>query len=145
MSRTDAKPPKQRPPTQTTLAGIPVSPGIVIGTVYAASEPKLEVSRGSIAVDAVAAELQRLDAAVQKSRRQLGKLRARLSVLPEESQHEIAPLIDAYLQMLGPLAPAARRPPAHRRGVGDGGNGGAGRGRSAGGGHAGHRHARPSA
>ncbi len=102
MSRTDAKPPKQRPPTQTTLAGIPVSPGIVIGTVYAASEPKLEVSRGSIAVDAVAAELQRLDAAVQKSRRQLGKLRARLSVLPEESQHEIAPLIDAYLQMLGP-------------------------------------------
>ena len=102
MSRTDAKPPKQRPPTQTTLAGIPVSPGIVIGTVYAASEPKLEVSRGSIATDAVAAELQRLDAAVQKSRRQLGKLRARLSVLPEESQHEIAPLIDAYLQMLGP-------------------------------------------
>ena len=103
MSRTDARPPKQRPPpTQTTLAGIPVSPGIVIGAVYAASEPKLEVSRGSIAADAVAAEQQRLDAAVQKSRRQLGKLRARLSVLPEESQHEIAPLIDAYLQMLGP-------------------------------------------
>ncbi len=102
MSRTDARPPKQRPPTQTTLAGIPVSPGIVIGAVYAASEPKLEVSRGSIATDAVAAEQQRLDAAVQKSRRQLGKLRARLSVLPEESQHEIAPLIDAYLQMLGP-------------------------------------------
>ena len=102
MSRTDAKPPKQRPPAQTTLAGIPVSPGIVIGTVYAASEPKLEVSRGSIVADAVAAEQQRLDAAVQKSRRQLGKLRARLSVLPEESQHEIAPLIDAYLQMLGP-------------------------------------------
>jgi phosphotransferase system enzyme I (PtsI) len=39
---------------------------------------------------------------VEKSRKQLGKLRARLTVLPEDSQQEIAPLIDAYLQMLGP-------------------------------------------
>jgi phosphotransferase system enzyme I (PtsI) len=84
------------------VAGIPVSPGIAIGFVYAASEPKIEISRARIAADRVEDELLRLDLAVQKSRKQLGKLRARLSVLPEDSQHEIAPLIDAYLQMLGP-------------------------------------------
>ena len=84
------------------LAGIAVSPGIAIGPVYAASEPKLDIHRGRIRAAEVEREHGRLDVAVQKSRRQLSKLRARLTVLPEDSQHEIAPLIDAYLQMLGP-------------------------------------------
>ena len=77
------------------LLGIPVSSGIAIGPIFAASEPKLAVARGGIASAAVEGELARLDAAVAKSRKQLSKLRARLSVLPEESQREIAPLIDA--------------------------------------------------
>ena len=50
----------------------------------------------------IAAEGARLDAAIVQSRKQLTKLRARLAVLPEESQDEIAPLIDAYIRMLGP-------------------------------------------
>ena len=50
----------------------------------------------------MAAECARLDAAIVQSRKQLAKLRARLTVLPEESQAEIAPLIDAYLRMIGP-------------------------------------------
>ncbi len=118
MSRTDEKP--QKPPSrkrgppddaETALTGIPVSAGIAIGAVYAASEPKVEVKRAKIRTEAAEPELNRLEAAVQKSRRQLGKLRARLTVLPEDSQHEIAPLIDAYLQMLGPsrLLRQARR------------------------------------
>ena len=119
MSRTDgpkpgnkppASPDRARPPAarraglrqEKTFAGIPVSPGIVIGIIYAASEPKVSVKRGRVSAGATEPELVRLDAAVQKSRKQLAKLRARLSVLPEDSQHEIAPLIDAYLQMLGP-------------------------------------------
>ena len=108
MSRTEAPAPaktkargKRAAPAEQILAGIPVSPGIVIGAVYQASEPRMDVARGTIAADGVEGEHGRLDLAVQKSRRQLGKLRARLSVLPEDSQHEIAPLIDAYLQMLG--------------------------------------------
>jgi phosphotransferase system enzyme I (PtsI) len=99
-------------PAERLLAGIPVSPGIAIGAVFAATEPALEVRRGKIAADAVPAELSRLDLAVEKSRHQLAKLQARLTVLPEDSQHEIAPLIDAYLQMLGPsrlLREAKRR------------------------------------
>ena len=49
-----------------------------------------------------AAEGARLDAAIAQSRKQLLKLQARLAVLPEESQTELAPLIDAYIRMLGP-------------------------------------------
>ncbi len=37
-----------------------------------------------------------------QSRKQLTKLRGRLAVLPEESQHELAPLFDAYIRMIGP-------------------------------------------
>jgi len=96
MSRTEAGP----APPQRIFAGIPVSPGIAIGPVFTTAEAKVEVKRGKIAASAAEAELQRLDAAVQKSRKQLAKLRGRLSVLPEDTQEEIGPLIDAYMQML---------------------------------------------
>lgn len=84
------------------LAGIPVSPGVAIGLAFGAAEPPAEVVRRSIALGEEQAETARLDAAIAQSRKQLGKLRARLAVLPEDSQAEIAPLIDAYLQMIGP-------------------------------------------
>jgi phosphotransferase system enzyme I (PtsI) len=104
MNRIEARPQprKTEKRTEKTLTGIAVSPGIAIGEVFAASEPKMEVRRGAIEAGGEAAEIARLDAAVQTSQKQLGKLRARLSVLPEDSQQEIAPLLDAYLQMLGP-------------------------------------------
>jgi phosphotransferase system enzyme I (PtsI) len=100
MSRTDA--PRTAKKAERRLSGIAVSPGIAIGPTFAASEPKVEFFRGKIAHGAVQAETERLDAAVHTSRKQLGKLRTKLSALPEDSQKEIAPLLDAYLQMLGP-------------------------------------------
>lgn len=110
MSKTEAHPPhaKSAPPGERarsvagerSFTGIPVSSGIAIGPLVAASEPALKHTPAKIAADGVVAEHTRLDEAVAKSRRQLEKLRARLSVLPEDSQHEIAPLIDAYSQML---------------------------------------------
>ena len=110
MSKTEAHPPhaKSAPPGERarsvagerSFTGIPVSSGIAIGPLVAASEPALKHTPAKIAADGVVAEHARLDEAVAKSRRQLEKLRARLSVLPEDSQHEIAPLIDAYSQML---------------------------------------------
>ena len=60
------------------------------------------VTRHRIHAEDIQAEIARFEAAVQQSRKQLLKLRGRLAVLPEESQGEIAPLLDAYLQMLGP-------------------------------------------
>jgi len=103
MSRTDPPAPaatKQAARGERLLSGIPVSPGIAIGELHAASEPALDLPTARFATGSAEAELSRLDEAVGRSRKQLEKLRARLSVLPEDSQHEIAPLIDAYTQML---------------------------------------------
>ncbi len=108
MSRTEppsrAKPPpagtKPGPAGERCLAGIAVSPGISIGTLFTAREPALDLARASIAASGVEAELARLEKAIAVSRKQLTKLRARLSVLPEDSQHEMAPMLDAYTQML---------------------------------------------
>jgi phosphotransferase system enzyme I (PtsI) len=82
------------------LAGIAVSSGIAIGPIYTAREPELEHAPAAIRAEAVEGELERLEVAIRQSHKQLGKLRARLSVLPEDSQAEIAPMLDAYTQML---------------------------------------------
>jgi phosphotransferase system enzyme I (PtsI) len=73
---------------------------VAIGPVFSASEPAPQITRHKILAEDAAAEGARLDAAIAQSRKQLIKLRARLAVLPEESQNEIAPLIDAYIRML---------------------------------------------
>ena len=95
-----AVPDGSRPERQ--IVGIPVSAGVAIGPVFRASEPTPEVSHHKIQAADCAAEGARLDAAVAQSRKQLAKLRGRLAVLPEESQQELTPLIDAYIRMIGP-------------------------------------------
>jgi phosphoenolpyruvate-protein phosphotransferase len=115
MSRTDDRPPPQYPPRtsrrihevvpaqpERRLFGIPVSAGVAIGPAFGAAEPPALVIRRRIQAADIEAETARLDAAIVQSRRQLMKLRARLGVLPEDSQAEIAPMLDVYLQMLGP-------------------------------------------
>jgi phosphoenolpyruvate-protein phosphotransferase len=87
---------------ERVFTGIAVSPGVAIGPAFGASEPVPVITRQKIQAADIAAECARLEAAIIQSRRQLAKLRARLAILPEESQAEIAPLIDAYLRMLGP-------------------------------------------
>jgi len=98
-----ATPAPTRPPggPERRLTGIAVSPGIAIGPVFGAIEPPAIIVRTRIQASDTAAETTRLDAAIAQSRKQLLKLRARLGVLPEDSQAEIAPLLDAYLQMVG--------------------------------------------
>ncbi len=88
--------------TERRFAGIAISAGVAIGPVFYAREPDIPVTQAKIAAADIAAEGARLDAAILQSRKQLNKLRGRLAVLPEESQAEIAPLIDAYLRMIGP-------------------------------------------
>ena len=90
------------PTTERRLIGIAVSPGIGIGPVFSAAEQPALAPRRKIAGTEVAAETTRLDAAIQQSRKQLIKLRGKLAALPEKTQAEIAPLLDAYLQMIGP-------------------------------------------
>lgn len=111
MSRVDPPPPQHKRLTRSrydgsrpemVFSGIPISAGVAIGPVFQASEPVPEITRHKILAADSAAEGARLDAAIAQSRKQLIKLRARLAVLPEESQAELAPLIDAYIRMLGP-------------------------------------------
>ena len=107
MSRTET--PRRRVIVSTTRGplperqfhGIPVSPGIAIGRAFGTREPPTEVSHQKILAADIEAEGTRLEAAIAQSRKQLGKLRGRLALLPEDSQAEIGPLIDAYLRMLG--------------------------------------------
>ena len=73
-----------------------------MGVIFRALETKPQITRAKIHAEDVAGEIARFESAILQSRRQLLKLRGRLSVLPEDSQGEIAPLLDAYLQMLGP-------------------------------------------
>ena len=110
----EMEPPAERAPgerPERRFTGIAVSPGVAIGAVFGAVEPPAIVNRARIHAADIAAETSRLEAAIAQSRKQLLKLRARLAVLPEDSQAEIAPLLDAYLAMIGPsrLVRGARR------------------------------------
>jgi len=98
MSRTEAGPPRP----ERRLIGIPACAGVAIGPVFRTVEPPAVITRNRIHAADINGELSRLETAILQSRKQLLKLRNRLLVLPEESQGEIAPLLDAYLQMLGP-------------------------------------------
>ncbi len=92
--------PSLRPERKFT--GIPVSAGVAIGPVFGTTEPEAVIKRQKIVASDIGAEGARLEAAIVQSRKQLAKLNAKLAALPEESQSEIAPLIDAYIRMLGP-------------------------------------------
>lgn len=100
LARTAASANKGRP--ERIFRGIPVSAGVAIGQVFNTTEPDPVITRQKIQASDIGAETARLEAAVVQSRKQLAKLRARLAALPEESQSEIAPLIEAYILMLGP-------------------------------------------
>jgi phosphotransferase system enzyme I (PtsI) len=121
MNRTDPPPPQHRrlarpppsdPATERRFPGIAVSPGVAIGPLFGTAEPEAVITRHKIQAAETGAESARLEAAIAQSRKQLTKLRGKLAILPEDSQAEIAPLIDAYLRMLGPsrlLRGTARR------------------------------------
>jgi len=98
MRQTEGRPSPKR---ELRFYGHPVSPGIGIGPIYEALEPKLSFSSKKIQAADIAAETARFEDAVSQSRKQLIKLKTKLSGLPEQSQTEISPLIDAYLHMLG--------------------------------------------
>jgi len=105
MRKTDGKAEGRsagKPAREKHYDGTGISPGIAIGAAALADEAPAEFSGPEHHDGDAAPELHRLDEAVRRSQRQLEKLRARLELLSEDSQAEIAPLFDAYRQMLGP-------------------------------------------
>lgn len=94
--------PAAPPRPERHFKGIAVSPGIAIGPAFAAAQPALELTRRPINDYERADELERFEEAVGQSKKQLAKLKARIALLPADAERELEPLLDAYVQMLGP-------------------------------------------
>ena len=90
------------PRPERHLKGIAVSPGIAIGPAFHAAQPELTVARRNINDYERAAETGRFEEAVAASKKQLAKLKTRIALLPPDAERELGPLLDAYVQMLGP-------------------------------------------
>lgn len=90
------------PPAEAQFQGLAIGAGIAVGPAYLFEDKTPSVEPVAIQPGQVEAEIERLDGALVKSRRQLAKLRAQLALLPDEGQAELEPLLDAYLQMIGP-------------------------------------------
>ncbi len=100
--KTDApKPRKPRGAGERRFGGIPVSPGIATAPVYDLTEAPGEAPRRLIEPHEAEGERAKLAEAAAYSRKQVAKLKTRLSVLPEEAKEELEPLLDAYILMLG--------------------------------------------
>ena len=67
---------------EVVLRGIPITPVVAIGPVFDTSEIPAETPRRAIPAYAVEAERARLLEAVALSRKQLGKLKAKLALKP---------------------------------------------------------------
>ena len=113
MSRSEPKAAARarKGPPERRFGGVAIYPGIAIGPVAMATEAPAPTIVPTIEPGQEEAEQGRLNEAIARSLKQLDKLRARLALLPEETQLEISPLLDAYRQMLGPsrLLRGARR------------------------------------
>jgi phosphoenolpyruvate-protein phosphotransferase len=90
------------PPAEYRLAGDATVRGVAIGPAALVVEsPAPDIDPTARAADPDH-ELERLAEAVERSVRQVERLRDRLAVLPEDSQIEIGSLLEVYRRMLGP-------------------------------------------
>jgi phosphotransferase system enzyme I (PtsI) len=99
--KTEPKPRSKKPTKEAVFRGIAASPGIAIGPIHDTSEVATDVPRRVITPAEVEAEREKLNQAAATARKQVTKLKTRLNILPEEAQEELAPLLDAYILMLG--------------------------------------------
>ena len=99
--KTEPKPRLKKPTKEAVFRGIAVSPGIAIGPIHDTSEVATDVPRRVITPAEIEAEREKLNQAAATARKQVTKLKTRLNILPEEAQEELAPLLDAYILMLG--------------------------------------------
>lgn len=88
------------PESETILRGQGVSPGIVIGPAYVLDRDCVSVPETLVPQAAVAAEIGRLDEAVDRAVRQVEKLKAKAGALPAEAAEEVSVLLDAHLAIL---------------------------------------------
>src|SRR5947208_8197143 len=86
--------------TERRLKGLGVSPGIAIGPAHIAEGGDLPVRESHLPETEIDAERSRFAEAVAVSLKQLRKLKAKASALPESAAEEVGYLLDAHLAML---------------------------------------------
>lgn len=96
MSEND---PKARPP-ERRFEGLGVSPGVGIGVAHLRESGFIDVPEYAIAKRDVGAELARLQKAIARAQRQIGRVRQRARALEGPAAEEISLLFDGYLNML---------------------------------------------
>ncbi len=94
----EVPPASNRP--ERVLAGLPVSPGIAIGTAWLSDGGSLPTPEYEIEPARVEAERERFADAVQAAVRQVKKLKTKAAALPDSAAEELGYLLDARLQML---------------------------------------------
>lgn len=82
------------------LDGLGVSLGVAIGPAHVMEAGSVDIPEYTVDGDKLEAELKRFADAVEKSRRQLRKLKTKSAELPGAAAEELGFLLDARLQML---------------------------------------------
>jgi phosphoenolpyruvate-protein phosphotransferase (PTS system enzyme I) len=109
MKRERAEKPPRRPPARARKAaakgelrfeGLGVSLGIAIGPAHVVESGSVHVPEYKLEPDKIEPERARFAAAVAKSQKQLGKLKAKSAGLPGAAAEEVGFLLDAHMQML---------------------------------------------
>jgi phosphoenolpyruvate-protein phosphotransferase (PTS system enzyme I) len=80
--------------------GLGVSPGVAIGPAYLHEAGRLSIPEFTLKPEQVEAERARFRAAVEKSLRQLSRLRSKGSSLPGSASEELGFMLDAHVHML---------------------------------------------
>ena len=91
---------RQAAAAERILSGFGVSPGIAIGPAHVAEGGPLPIRERHLPEAEIEAERRRFAEAVAVSLKQLRKLKAKSSVLPESAAEEVGYLLDAHLAML---------------------------------------------
>jgi phosphoenolpyruvate-protein phosphotransferase (PTS system enzyme I) len=85
---------------ERVIDGLGVSFGVAIGPAHVMEAGSVDIPEYTVDEDKVDAELERFTDAVEKSQRQLRKLKAKSADLPGAAKEELGFLLDARLQML---------------------------------------------
>ena len=90
----------RRKTRERIIDGLGVSLGVAIGPAHVMEAGSVDIPEYTVGADKLNAELERFADAVEKSQRQLRKLKTKAADLPGAAAEELGFLLDARLQML---------------------------------------------
>jgi phosphotransferase system enzyme I (PtsI) len=101
MDRPKARAKRKAAAPERVFKGLAVSPGVAIGSAHLRDSGEIHVLEYQVPMARVKAEKARFEAAVERAKRQLGKLKGKAKVFHGAAAEELGFLLDAHLHMLG--------------------------------------------